>query len=136
MTPARGRLGLAGLRRVDDRLTLSLRDVHRLAPAVTAWFDGGATAAVVHRTLTADLPSDLRYPAGLVAHRLRKLLPLPLPARPAPSPVAATDTRAARRPHAFQTCDGCERAFRAPQPGRCRDCRSDPPTAAGPLRAA
>ncbi|MCX2927653.1 hypothetical protein [Streptomyces sp. NEAU-W12] len=23
----------------------------------------------------------------------------------------------------FQTCDGCERAFRAPEPGHCRDCR-------------
>ncbi len=23
----------------------------------------------------------------------------------------------------LQTCDGCDRAFRAPQPGRCRDCR-------------
>ncbi|PZH07961.1 helix-turn-helix domain-containing protein, partial [Streptomyces sp. NTH33] len=22
------------------------------------------------------------------------------------------------------TCDGCERAFRAPEPGRCRDCRA------------
>jgi hypothetical protein len=26
------------------------------------------------------------------------------------------------RPMPFQTCDGCERAFRAPAPGRCRDC--------------
>ncbi|MDX5577909.1 hypothetical protein PV779_60900, partial [Streptomyces sp. ID01-9D] len=25
----------------------------------------------------------------------------------------------------FQTCDGCERAFRSPTPGRCRDCRTD-----------
>jgi hypothetical protein len=23
----------------------------------------------------------------------------------------------------FQTCDGCERAFRAPEPGHCRTCR-------------
>ncbi|MCF1598946.1 helix-turn-helix domain-containing protein, partial [Streptomyces muensis] len=27
--------------------------------------------------------------------------------------------------HPFQTCDGCERAFRSPAPGHCRDCRPD-----------
>jgi anti-sigma regulatory factor (Ser/Thr protein kinase) len=25
----------------------------------------------------------------------------------------------------FQTCDGCDRAFRSPTPGHCRDCRSN-----------
>ncbi|WP_443058186.1 helix-turn-helix domain-containing protein [Streptomyces sp. NBC_00820] len=75
---------LAGLRRTDDRLTLSRRDVHRLAPAVTAWFDVGATAATVHRTLTADLPPGMRSPAGVLAYRLREQLPPPLPPREAP----------------------------------------------------
>lgn len=127
---------LAGLRRTDDRLTLSRRQVERLAPAVAAWFDGGATAAVVHRVLTADLPDDMRHPAGVLAHRLEHLLPPPLPACP---PVVSTHAGTARhRPHPFQTCDGCERAFRAPQAGRCRDCRSgsEPPTAVGAPRAA
>jgi hypothetical protein len=125
---------LAGLRRTDDRLTLSRRDVLRLVPAVTAWFDAGVTADAVHRALTADLPPDLRHPAGLVAHRLRELLPPPLP--PAASALAPADAGPPpRRPHPFQTCDGCERAFRAPAPGRCRDCRSG--RAAGePSRAA
>ncbi|MDQ1017274.1 helix-turn-helix domain-containing protein [Streptomyces afghaniensis] len=127
---------LAGLRRSDDRLTLSRRQVERLAPAVVAWFDGGATAAVVHRVLTANLPDDMRHPAGVLAHRLEHLLPPPLPASP---PAASMRTGTARcRPHPFQTCDGCERAFRAPQAGRCRDCRSgsEPPTAADAPRAA
>ncbi|MFI8193071.1 helix-turn-helix domain-containing protein [Streptomyces sp. NPDC085946] len=127
---------LAGLRRTDERLTLSLRDVNRLASAVTAWFEGGATAAAVHRALTADLPPDLGHPAGLIAYRLRELLPPPLPAAPAPVPSAATDGGAARRRLPFQNCDGCERAFRAAHPGRCRDCRSEPPTAAGARHAA
>jgi hypothetical protein len=128
---------LAGLRRVDDRLTLTQRDVRRLAPAVTAWFDRGAPAAVVHRALTADLPTDMRHPAGVLGYRLRALLPAPLPAVSA-RPAVPPDTDAGRRPHPFQTCDGCERAFRAPHAGRCRDCRSgcEPPTAVGSLRAA
>ncbi|MYV43528.1 helix-turn-helix domain-containing protein, partial [Streptomyces sp. SID1328] len=32
-------------------------------------------------------------------------------------PVPAPPVR-----HPFQNCDGCNRAFRAPEPGRCRDC--------------
>ncbi|MFF6949516.1 helix-turn-helix domain-containing protein [Streptomyces iakyrus] len=129
---------LAGLRRTDDRLTLSRGQVERLAPAVAAWFDGGATAGVVHRVLTADLPDDMRHPAGVLAYRLEHLLPPALPASP---PAASQHTGTARsRPHPFQTCDGCERAFRAPHAGRCRDCRSgsgsEPPTAVDAPRAA
>jgi len=125
---------LAGLRRTDDRLTLSRRQVDRLVPAVAAWFAGGATTAVVHRVLTAGLPEDMRHPAGVLAHRLGELLPPPLPARP---PAASADERVTRhRPHPLQTCDGCERAFRAPRPGRCRDCRDRSAEAGEPLRAA
>jgi hypothetical protein len=123
---------LARLRRVDDRLTLSRRDVDRLADAVVAWFDSGASPVAVLRTLTANLPSEVKSPAGLVAHRLHDMLP-PLPARGAvPSGSGLEDTPPGR-PDPFQTCPGCERAFRAPQPGRCRDCRSGPQ---GPQEAA
>ncbi|MDO0926386.1 helix-turn-helix domain-containing protein [Streptomyces sp. TG1A-8] len=122
---------LAGLRRTDDRLTLSLRDVNRLAPGVVDWFDSGASAAVVHRALTADLPPVVKHPAGLLAHRLGELLPPPLPAPP-PPPVTAPGAGRAHGPHPFQTCDGCERAFRAPTPGHCRDCRSGPTAATAP----
>ncbi|MGW7527793.1 helix-turn-helix domain-containing protein [Streptomyces sp. NPDC054783] len=116
---------LAGLRRTDSRLILSRRDVDRLAPAVTAWLDSGVTAADIHHTLTNGLPTEMRNPAKLIAYRLDELLPVPLPARPTPAPVDATGAAAAPRRERFQTCDGCERAFRAPHPGLCRDCRAD-----------
>lgn len=62
----------------------------------------------------------LTRPAGLLAFRLRET---PLPAPP-PTPLPPIPDRPALLP--FQTCDGCERAFRAPEPGRCRDCRNHP----------
>ncbi|WP_324608880.1 helix-turn-helix domain-containing protein [Streptomyces sp. NRRL S-1813] len=129
---------LAALRRTDDRLTLSQRDVRRLAAAVAAWFENGATVAAVHRTLTADLPCDLKNPAGLLAHRLRELLPPQLPAGREGPPGLGADDRHRPPPDPFQTCDGCERAFRARRPGRCRDCRGEPAPGvlAGPAFAA
>ncbi len=107
---------LASLRHVDPRLVLSGREAVRLAPAVTAWLAAGVTPAQITRTLTTGLPDRfLTRPAGLLAFRLRET---PLPAPPPPEPVA----RQAVPP--LQTCDGCDRAFRAPAPGHCRDCRS------------
>lgn len=120
---------LAGLRHGDARLTLSVRDVHRLAPSVIGWLERGATPAVVHRTLTAELPVVMKYPAGVIAYRLRELVPPPLPALPTPSPRADG-------PYPFQDCDGCERVFRAAAPGRCRECRSGPVTASGDVARA
>ncbi|GGN83717.1 DNA-binding protein [Streptomyces albiflavescens] len=111
---------LASLHRDDPRLLLPERDVHRLAPAVTAWLERGTAPEAVRRTLTAGLPREpLRHPTALLAHRLTELLPPPVPV----TPVAV-------RPHPLQNCEGCDRAFRAPEPGRCRDCRSDLPEAA------
>ncbi|WP_411126029.1 helix-turn-helix domain-containing protein [Streptomyces sp. x-19] len=107
---------LAELRRDDPRLLLSEVDVARLAPAVHAWLEREAPPDAVRRTLTADLPPGLRNPAALLAHRLTASLPPPLPAA-APEPAARADP--------LQTCDGCERAFRAQEPGLCRDCRPD-----------
>ncbi|MFG2439970.1 helix-turn-helix domain-containing protein [Streptomyces sp. NPDC048508] len=106
---------LADLHRHDPRLLLAERDVLRLAPAVTAWLERGPTPEAVRRALTADLPEPLRHPAALLAHRLTELLPPPLPAALPP-------------PHRdpLQNCDGCDRAFRAPEPGHCRDCRHRP----------
>ncbi|MEV5334818.1 hypothetical protein [Streptomyces werraensis] len=107
---------LASLRHVDARLVLSEREAVRLAPAVTAWLAAGVAPAQITRTLTTGLPDRfLTRPAGLLAFRLRET---PLPAPPPPAPVA----RPAVPP--LQTCDGCDRAFRAPGPGHCRDCRS------------
>ncbi|MFG2531737.1 helix-turn-helix domain-containing protein [Streptomyces sp. NPDC048516] len=117
---------LVSLRRNDDRLTLPERDVRRLAPAVAAWFENGASAEAVRRTLAAGLPPDLKNPAGLLAHRLRELLPPPLPTVPEGLPSVPTGEGRPPRPAPFQTCDGCERAFRGRGPGLCRDCRGEP----------
>ncbi|MGW7195963.1 helix-turn-helix domain-containing protein [Streptomyces chryseus] len=113
--PARHRVAaalLADLRRDDPRLLLAERDVHRLAPAVAAWLERGAAPDAVRAALAANLPEQPRHPAALLGHRLTALIPPPLP--PAPEVV---------RPDPFQTCEDCDRAFRAPAPGRCRDCR-------------
>ncbi|MGW0612824.1 hypothetical protein [Streptomyces sp. NPDC002788] len=70
------------------------------------------------RTLTAGLPHDpIKHPAALLSHRLTTLLPPPLPEAP-PRPAPAL------HPDPLQTCDGCERSFRAALPGRCRECRT------------
>ncbi|WP_316769477.1 helix-turn-helix domain-containing protein [Streptomyces sasae] len=111
---------LTRLRTYDSRLLLSERDVRRLVPEVSVWLERGVPATVVERALTTGLPQDpIKHPAAFLAHRLTNLLPpaIPLPATPLPS-------RPALRPDSWQTCDGCERAFRADGPGRCRDCRA------------
>ncbi|MEV6563209.1 helix-turn-helix domain-containing protein [Streptomyces kronopolitis] len=119
-TPAHGTPAgdlLAGLRRDDARLLLSARDIDRLAPGVGVWLARGASPDAVRHALVSDLPAALHHPAALLAHRLSERRPPPLPA------VAARSAPAADLPDPLQTCDGCERAFRAPGPGRCRDCR-------------
>ncbi|MGW6577176.1 helix-turn-helix domain-containing protein [Streptomyces sp. NPDC054945] len=108
---------LAGLRRYDPRLLLSERDVRRLAPDVSAWLERGVTPEAIARALSADLPAQMRRPASVLAYRLTALLPPHLP--PAPPPL---ETRDVRRPDPLQNCPGCDRAFRAPRPGRCRTC--------------
>ncbi len=75
-----------------------------------------ATGRIITRT--ENLPDEpLRRPAALLAHRLAAQVPPPPPFRPPASP-------APQPRHPLQTCVGCDRAFRAPAPGRCRDCRS------------
>ncbi|MFF5147780.1 hypothetical protein ACFY6U_50125 [Streptomyces sp. NPDC013157] len=110
---------LTTLRRVDPRLILSAQEAARLAPAVSEWLAAGVDAPRLTEFLTAGLPDRLRTrPAGILAFRLRET---PLPAPPPLRSERVTDRPTVAR---FQTCDGCERAFRAPDPGRCRDCRS------------
>ncbi|MGW0777562.1 helix-turn-helix domain-containing protein [Streptomyces sp. NPDC002835] len=104
---------LAGLRRDEPRLILGERDVRRLAPAVAAWLEREATPEAVRQALTTGLPDLVKQPAALLAHRLTALLPPPLPALAPPPPPRAP----------LQNCDKCDRAFRAPTPGECRDCR-------------
>ncbi|MET9731310.1 helix-turn-helix domain-containing protein [Streptomyces sp. NPDC006458] len=111
---------LADLRRHDSRLLLSAPDTAHLAPGVAAWLERDVTPAAVRHALTDGLPEEpLCRPAALLAHRLAAKLPPPPPFRaPAPPPAVR---------HAWQDCEGCDRPFRAPEPGRCRDCRPVPP---------
>ncbi|WP_432024031.1 hypothetical protein [Streptomyces parvus] len=109
---------LADLRRHAEELVLSEEAVEELVPGVAAWLERDATTDAIRRALTADLPTPLKHPARLLRHRLTALLPPPLPgihalAQPRRTPVTP-----------FQTCDGCERAFRSHDPGHCRDCRA------------
>ncbi|MFE5540562.1 helix-turn-helix domain-containing protein [Streptomyces sp. NPDC056492] len=121
--PARRRLAeeiLAELRRVDPRLLLGERDIQRLAGAVEAWLERGATHQAVTSALTANLPDHPRNPAGLIAHRLTAQLPPDLAPRPRRAPFVPPDP--------FQSCEKCDLAFRAPAPGTCPGCtRTGPP---------
>ncbi|MEV2210792.1 helix-turn-helix domain-containing protein [Streptomyces sp. NPDC050997] len=111
---------LAGLRREDPRLLLSASDAEHLAPGVAAWMERDLTPTAVRHALTTNLPQEPLYrPAAFLAHRLAEQLPPPPPFRaPAPPPAVR---------HPLRNCDGCDRGFRDPGPGRCHDCRSDLP---------
>jgi hypothetical protein len=109
---------LASLRIVDPRLILSQREVAELAPAVTRWLAAGVRPAQITDVLTARLPGRLTArPARILTFRLSEPPPAAL------SPVAAAPDKPACPP--WQTCDGCERAFRAAEPALCRDCSRD-----------
>ncbi|EST27793.1 hypothetical protein [Streptomyces roseochromogenus] len=114
---------LADLRRHDSRLLLSARDTAHLAPGVAAWLERDVTPTAVRHALTTGLPDEpLCRPAALLAHRLTEQLPPPPPLRtPAPPPTVR---------HPLRNCEGCDRAFRSPEPGRCLDYRSGLPEAA------
>ncbi|WP_147286149.1 hypothetical protein [Streptomyces corynorhini] len=103
---------LVGLRSYDARLMLSERAIRRLAPAVCAWLERGVEPVAVQRALVDGLPAaPLRFPAGLIGHRLAELRPPPLPAGEIPPGFDP-----------LQNCERCERAFRAAEPGRCGSC--------------
>ncbi|SCF91302.1 hypothetical protein [Streptomyces sp. Cmuel-A718b] len=110
---------LSDLRRHAPQFTLSEDDIRQLAPAVATWLERDAHPDTIRRTLTDDLPQPLRHPVKLLKHQLTALLPPPLP--------GARDLVVPARPRIvvtpFQTCDDCDRAFRSPTPGHCRDCR-------------
>ncbi|WP_329275618.1 hypothetical protein [Streptomyces sp. NBC_01451] len=109
---------LASLRIVDRRLILSRSEVAELAPAVSGWLAQGLRPEEITEALTTSLPSPFRArPARVLAYRLREA---PLPAPPSTLPAATPLPLTLR----WQTCDGCERAFRAAGPSACRDCRT------------
>ncbi|MDT0379500.1 hypothetical protein RM572_12065 [Streptomyces sp. DSM 42041] len=104
---------LAELGAVDPRLTLSRREIDRLAPGVDAWLASGVRPARITGTLTADLPASFRSrPAAILAWRLAELRPAPSPEPPPPSvPVAP-----------LRNCPECDRAHRSHTPGLCPFC--------------
>ncbi|MER5987120.1 hypothetical protein [Streptomyces sp. NPDC001787] len=112
---------VTGLRRHAPQLALSENDVRHLAPGVAAWLEREAHPDTIRHALTSDLPHPLRHPAKLLRHRLTALLPPPLPGA---HDLAPPRRRVTVTP--FQTCDGCDRAFRSHSPGHCRDCRTEP----------
>lgn len=108
---------LTALRRVDPRLILSAQEAAGLAPAVTRWLAAGLLPTQITDHLTARLPEPLlARPVGILAYRLKET-PLPALAR------SAELGRPAVLP--MRNCDGCDRGFRAAEPGRCRDCRAE-----------
>ncbi|MFF6807621.1 helix-turn-helix domain-containing protein [Streptomyces sp. NPDC012616] len=123
---------LAGLRRADDRFTLSQKDVERLTPAVVAWFGNGASRAAVIHAMTADVPALLKSPARFLAHRLREGLPPPLPTLPPSADLSGTPPTASVPippdpwSDPWTDCEGgCTRVFRESVPDKCcRDCRA------------
>ncbi|MFI9233857.1 hypothetical protein [Streptomyces rimosus] len=132
---------LASLRLVDARLTLSVRDVSRLAPAVVEWLDRGVPPANVVRTLASALPLGTIFrPAALLEHRLTEWLPPPLPVLPL---VPGTSPGSAGPAPVRVCCTGCDRPFVDPAPPgsqdppvtRCRACRTQQPAAEEELPA-
>ncbi|MFJ5737797.1 hypothetical protein [Streptomyces microflavus] len=112
---------LSDLRHHSPQFTLSEDDVRELVPGVAAWLERDAHPDTIRHTLTINAPEPVNYPYQFVKHRLTVLLPPPLPGAHDLTPPPAR-----RNPVTpFQTCDGCERAFRAPTPGHCRDCRTE-----------
>ncbi|WP_407110549.1 helix-turn-helix domain-containing protein [Streptomyces sp. DSM 116494] len=113
---------LGTLRRHDPRLLLSAADTDHLAPGVIAWLEREVTPTALRHALTENLPDEpLHRPAAFLAHRLTDRLP-PLP--PYRTPAAPAPVR-----HGLRNCDGCDKAFRAPETEHhCPTCR----TTAGP----
>ncbi|MFJ6810566.1 hypothetical protein ACIQRK_31955 [Streptomyces anulatus] len=109
---------LADLRRHAPELVLSEDDVEELVPGAAGWLERGAHPDAVRHALTTELPQPPKYPAKIVRHRLAVLLPPPLPGAQELAPPRRTPVTP------FQTCEGCDRAFRSPAPGHCRDCRA------------
>ncbi|WP_405459128.1 hypothetical protein OG786_18325 [Streptomyces sp. NBC_00101] len=120
---------LSGLRGADERLRLSEEHVRLLAPSVVVWLDRDVRPDDVRAALLGDLPPQVKYPVKFLGARLRSQVPPPLPSgsgRPT-APTTPRGPAAARGPAVvpMQNCESCDRGFRSPAPGICRDCRPD-----------
>ncbi|MFJ7996641.1 hypothetical protein ACIQ7D_05680 [Streptomyces sp. NPDC096310] len=112
---------LLSLGRGEPRLTLGPFEAVRLAPLVEEWRGCGASDAQVRQALTAGLPTPVLSAPGLIADRLRRKMPVPLPPR---DPAAATSA-----PPPRAECEEC-RAPLPPSGAACRACAPPPLNAA------
>ncbi|MFK0257454.1 helix-turn-helix domain-containing protein [Streptomyces sp. NPDC090445] len=119
------------------RLRARLPSGQILTPAVSLWLARGVLPFAITLALSDDIPRDLRHPAGLVAYRLRELLPAPVPeSAPTPPGGPASGPRPdlpgdRPRPHPLQVCVRCDSiSFRAPEPGLCNPCKREEKDAA------
>lgn len=82
---------LLSIGRREHRLALGTAEAVRLAPLVEQWRAAGASDAQLRTSLTSGLPEPVLSAPGLLADRLRRKLPAPLPpaapAEPSPSRV-------------------------------------------------
>ncbi|MFE4370892.1 hypothetical protein ACFRMN_22125 [Streptomyces sp. NPDC056835] len=117
---------LLSLGRREPRLALGTVEAVRLAPLVEEWRSGGASDAQLRAALTAGLPEAVRSAPGILADRLRRKMPTPLP------PVGPPPSRS-RSP---RECEECGVPL-APS-GDCHACAPPPPppTTAGFVNAA
>ncbi|MEV4975424.1 hypothetical protein [Streptomyces scopuliridis] len=109
---------LLSLGRREPRLALGTVEAVRLAPLVEEWRSMGASDAQLRAALTAGLPEAVRSAPGILADRLRRKMPTPLPpAGPPPS-----------RSRSPRECEECGVPL-APS-GDCHACAPLPPAAA------
>ncbi|MFJ8749723.1 helix-turn-helix domain-containing protein [Streptomyces sp. NPDC102441] len=112
---------LADLRRHAPQLTLAEADIEALTPGVAVWLERDAHPDTIRHALTSDLPTPVKHPAKFVRSRITTLLPPPLPGTADLTPPPRRKVIVIP----LQNCDTCDRAFRATEPGHCRDCRID-----------
>ncbi|WKU45294.1 hypothetical protein Q3V23_15135 [Streptomyces sp. VNUA116] len=116
---SRAYLLLAGVGRIDPRMTLSAAECQALEGLVQEWLDLGADDEEVVRALTGGLPPEVHSAGALARRRLVDKMP---PERaPEPSP------RRPLRPLRILECTVCRTPGRpeALPGGLCRDCRGE-----------
>ncbi|MBB1243962.1 hypothetical protein GL263_10395 [Streptomyces durbertensis] len=118
---------LAGLGRVDRRMTLSAAECAALAPLVVPWLERGAGREEVRDALTAGLPAKVHHPAGLVRVRLRDKVPPVRLADPESGRPEARRLESGRPALRILECVVCRAPGRpeALPGGRCRPCRGE-----------
>ncbi|MEV4504982.1 hypothetical protein [Streptomyces klenkii] len=115
---SRAYLLLAGVGRIDPRMTLSAAECQALEGLVRQWLDLGAGDEEVVRALTGGLPPEVHSAGALARRRLTDKMP---PER-APEPSSL-------RPLRILECTVCRTPGRpeALPGGLCRDCRGGGP---------